>query len=260
MPGSANHDTTDDSFLGGSLRILQPARGYRAGLDAVLLAAAAPAAEAPSNLLDAGSGVGVAGLCYAQRTTSSTVTLVENAPQLAELARLNIARNGLEKRVCAVEADILAPPANLEQLGLLPERFELLIANPPFDIAGRGRAPPDPVKAGANIMPIGDLDRWMRFLARMAAPGGIVTVIHRAEALEWLLGALGSRFGAIEVMPIYPRAHQSAHRILVRGRKGSKAPLVLHRGLVLHGPTGNDFTSDVGAILRHGAPLTWPPS
>ena len=37
--------TSDDAFLGGTLNILQPQEGYRAGLDAVLLAAAAPVEE-----------------------------------------------------------------------------------------------------------------------------------------------------------------------------------------------------------------------
>ncbi|MFZ2468854.1 MAG: methyltransferase, partial [Parvibaculum sedimenti] len=34
---------TDDGFLGGRLQLLQPAKGYRAGIDAVLLAASVPA-------------------------------------------------------------------------------------------------------------------------------------------------------------------------------------------------------------------------
>ena len=34
---------TEDEFLGGQLRLLQPRHGYRAGMDAVLLAASVPA-------------------------------------------------------------------------------------------------------------------------------------------------------------------------------------------------------------------------
>ena len=40
-------EPTDDAFLGGGLRILQPKEGYRAGIDAVLLAAAAPVRGEP---------------------------------------------------------------------------------------------------------------------------------------------------------------------------------------------------------------------
>ncbi|MCU0955509.1 MAG: hypothetical protein MUC37_13135 [Hyphomicrobium sp.] len=53
--------TTEDAFLGGRLRILQPARGYRAGMDAVLLAASVESGY--GTVLDCGAGVGTAGLC-----------------------------------------------------------------------------------------------------------------------------------------------------------------------------------------------------
>ncbi|MFZ1340349.1 MAG: methyltransferase, partial [Paracoccaceae bacterium] len=39
----ADDQLTDDKFLCGRLRLLQPAKGYRAATDAVLLAAACPA-------------------------------------------------------------------------------------------------------------------------------------------------------------------------------------------------------------------------
>jgi tRNA1(Val) A37 N6-methylase TrmN6 len=110
------------------------------------------------------------------------------------------------------------------------------------------------MKAGAHVMAAGGLDRWVRFLAHMAAPGGAVTLIHRAEALGELLAALEGRFGALEILPIHPRAGASAHRILIAGRKGSRAAPKLHPGLVLHGD-GNGFRPEVEAILRDGAPL-----
>ncbi|HET6223567.1 MAG TPA: hypothetical protein VFE11_15445, partial [Dongiaceae bacterium] len=55
----AEADVTDDAFLGGALRILQPKEGYRAGIDAVFLAAAAPARTSrKERVLDVGAGVG----------------------------------------------------------------------------------------------------------------------------------------------------------------------------------------------------------
>jgi hypothetical protein len=36
---------SDDAFLGGKLQLLQPEKGYRAGIDAVLLAASVPASD-----------------------------------------------------------------------------------------------------------------------------------------------------------------------------------------------------------------------
>src|SRR5262249_3695089 len=89
-------ETTDDAFLGGALRILQPKSGYRAGIDALLLAASA---GAQGQVLDVGAGVGLVGLALARRLVEARVLLVERDPGLAELARSNIERNGLGERV-----------------------------------------------------------------------------------------------------------------------------------------------------------------
>ena len=67
---------TEDEFLGGQLRLLQPRHGYRAGMDAVLLAASVPA-EPGQAVLDLGCGVGTAGLCLARRVEGLRITGVE---------------------------------------------------------------------------------------------------------------------------------------------------------------------------------------
>ncbi|MFN3746925.1 MAG: tRNA1(Val) (adenine(37)-N6)-methyltransferase [Hyphomicrobiaceae bacterium] len=253
---------TDDAFLGGALNILQPRQGYRAGLDAVLLAAACGArAGEGARVLDGGAGVGVAGLCVARRINDAHVTLVEREPVLAEVARQNAARNGLQERVRVLEMDIVEGGAALNRArgadaGVAAGTFSHVIANPPYYAEGRGTRPPVNLKAAAHQMAEGALEQWCRFLATAAANDGLVTVIHRAEAMAAVLEGLGRRFGALRVLPIYSRAGTAAHRIIVQGRKGSRAPLSLQQGLVLHGD-GNAFVPAIDAVLRHGAALDW---
>jgi len=128
------------------------------------------------------------------------------------------------------------------------------MANPPFHALNAGTLPPDALKAGAHAMPEAELERWARFMARMAAPGGGVSVIHKAEALARLLAVLDGRFGGLVVLPLYPRAGTPAHRVLVQGTKGSRAPLCLLPGFTVHG-AGDAFTSEAQAILRDGDAL-----
>ena len=54
----ANSALTEDAFLGGRLRLLQPVQGYRAGVDPVLLAASVPA-----KLRATGAGLGMWSWC-----------------------------------------------------------------------------------------------------------------------------------------------------------------------------------------------------
>lgn len=256
-------DTTTDAFLGGRLNILQPRKGYRAGLDAVLLAAAAPVrAGAAESVLDAGAGVGVVGLCVASRIADARVTLVEREAELATLAGENILRNDLTARVEVVEADVAAGGAAIHAGGgagmLRPGAFTHVLANPPYVASGSGTEPPDALKAVSHQMPYQDLDAWMRFLATAAVSGGSVTLIHRADALAGLLAACEGRFGAIKVFPIFARQGEPATRVIVQGIKSSKAPLRLLPGLILHEADGS-FRPEVSAILREGAGLALEP-
>ena len=245
-------ELTQDAFLGGRLIVAQPANAYRAGLDAVLLAASCRA-ETGERVLDAGAGVGVVGLSVAARVPGVEVVLVESSKVLAALARRNVEQNGLGIGVRVVEADILAQ-ARLDASGLSLEAFDHVLANPPYQEAGRGRAPPDALKAQANEMPREGLDLWARYLARMTAPDGTATMIHRADALAQVLAVFDSRFGALEVVPVHPRASAPANRILVRGRKGSRAPLRILPQVTLHGEV-KGFLPEIDAVLRDGALL-----
>src|SRR5574343_1545621 len=89
---------TDDKFLCGRLRLWQPAQGYRAATDPVLLAAACPA-TAGQSVLDLGCGAGAAALCLAARVPDLALAGLELQPEYADLARRNAARNGVAMQV-----------------------------------------------------------------------------------------------------------------------------------------------------------------
>ena len=246
---------TNDAFLDGALSILQLRSGYRAGLDAVMLAAAVPGdAGRPLRVLDVGAGVGTAGLCVARRLPSAEVVLLERQHELAELAAENVQRNDLALRVRVVTADIGASAVELRAQTLVDESFGCVIANPPYHDTDAGTLAPDALKAGAHAMDEGGLEAWARFMARMAAPGGVATIIHKAEALGRVLAAFDQRFGAIRILPLHPRVGMQAHRVIVQGTKGSRAPLQVLPGFVLH-EAGNGFTPAAQDILRRGGAL-----
>lgn len=256
-PAASGVPSTDDAFLGGRLQLLQPAKGYRAGLDAVVLAASIRIEPRTGHrVLDAGAGVGTAGLCVAARVPSADVTLVERAPVFAALARTNIARNNLGARARVIETDLTASAASLEAAGMRPGGYDHVIANPPYLEDGRHRLPADPMAAAAFGMAADGLERWLHFLSWAAAPAGQLTLVHRLDALPKVLAAVEGRFGGIRVLPIHPRSTEPAHRFIVRARKGSRAPLQLMPGLVLHG-AGNAFLPHIDRILRHAAELDW---
>jgi tRNA1(Val) A37 N6-methylase TrmN6 len=117
-PGAEPQGTTRDDFLGGRVTVLQPKKGHRAGSDAVWLQAAVRP-TAGSRVLDAGAGVGVAGLCLLSRCPALDLTAVEIDPALAALAEANAARNGVAAKVTVITADVTAAAEGLFAKGLV---------------------------------------------------------------------------------------------------------------------------------------------
>ena len=244
-------DLTDDGFLGGRLRILQPRVGYRAATDPVMLAAAAPVGAGES-VLELGCGVGVAGLCLLARVPGSAVEGIERQADYAALARRNADRNNLPMRVS--DGDLARPPAALRA-----RSFDHVIANPPYFRAGDGTMAGDPGREAA-FREETPLAGWIDAGLRRLVPGGWLTLIHLTDRLGDILAGLGSRAGSIAILPVAPRTGRPAGRVIVRARKGAKAPLTLHAPFVLHEGTahlrdGDDFTAAARAVLRDGAPL-----
>lgn len=243
-------DVTEDGLLDGRVRLRQPRAGYRAGLDAALLAAACDAGPG-ERVIEAGCGAGGAMLAAAVRRPDARFTGVERDEAALALAVENIALNGLGERARAVHGDIAA---GFRALGLDP--FDHAISNPPFfDDAGELRAP-HPTKTGAWMADDG-LAAWTGFLLKAVREGGTITIIHRTDRLGDLLALLAPKAGSFKVRPVHPFADAPAKRVLVRAVKTGKAPLVLLPPLVLHEREGGKHTAGVEAILRGQAALSW---
>jgi tRNA1(Val) A37 N6-methylase TrmN6 len=250
-PRDASADTTADDFLGGRITVLQPRKGHRSGSDAVWLQAAVPAKKGES-VLDAGAGVAVAGLCLLARVPGTRVTAVEIESRFCALAKANAARNCLDARFTAIEADLSARGKTLRAKGLVAESYDHVMANMPYYAEGSVRTAPE--RASAHVMSKDGLEAWMRFLVRMMSPKGTLTLIHLPERFPDLISMLEGSCGGISVFPLFPTEGAAATRIIVQAKKGSRAPFRLLPGLVLHGPDGA-YTAQAEAVLREGEGL-----
>jgi tRNA1(Val) A37 N6-methylase TrmN6 len=243
--------TSDNAVLGGRLVLRQPLRGHRVGHDAILLAAAT--ASGPGNhAVDLGAGVGAAGLALATRVDGVRVTLVDVDPVLVALAEENAARNAMNKQVRALCLDVGAPAEAFAAAGLAAGSADCVLMNPPFNDL---RNPsPEPRRRAAHTAPKGALDTWLNTASRLLRPSGVLTLIWRADALTEVLAGLAADFGAVTLLPIYPKPSVPAIRVLARAVKGSRAPLALLPGLVLADAAGEP-TMQAEAVLRSAGSL-----
>lgn len=224
-------DITEDAFLGGQLLLKQKRSGHRAGHDAILLAAATEAREGDC-VVDLGAGIGTAGLALARRVAGIDLRLVEIDPELAGLARANAAANAIAADVIVL--DVTADAQAFAAHGLMPDRADCVLMNPPFNDSTRHRGSPDPARHTAHVATEETLNAWVHAARRILRSNGVLTLIWRADGIADVLAALSRGFGSLSVLPVHGEAGKPAIRVLVRAVKGGRAPTRLLPGLVLN--------------------------
>jgi tRNA1(Val) A37 N6-methylase TrmN6 len=234
---------TDDRFLGGRVLVRQMQSGFRAGLDAVMLAAAVPA-RAGDEILELGAGAGTASLCLASRVSDVSIIGIEIDGTLAALANENAAANSLETRLRFVAGDVFDLPRELRR------DFPHVLCNPPFH-DDLGKVSPDAGKDVA-LRDKGQLGDWLELGLKRVMSGGTFTTIIRADRLSEALGRLPER--GVSIFPLWPRAGEPAKRIILQAVKGSRAASLLLPGLVLHDVDGS-YTFEADAVLRDGGAI-----
>lgn len=251
--GGVPASLTEDGFLGGRLRILQPEKGFRAGIDSVFVAATIPCVPGET-VYEAGIGTGVAALCVVARNPGVHLTGIEIAARHALLCEENAKRNGFADNIRVIHADV--KEALRKDLASMPSHgsFSHAFANPPYFEDGKATPSPNLLKAQAHAFGPNDLDLWIKVLHTMVTLRGTVTLVHRADSLSKILQLMEDRFGDLRIAPLYAREGTAASRVIVQGVKGSKAPMQLLPGLVLHDQS-SQFTPEADAILRDG--MAW---
>ncbi|MSO64405.1 MAG: methyltransferase domain-containing protein [Alphaproteobacteria bacterium] len=237
--------TTEDRLLGGQVRLRQPAKGFRTGIDAVLLAAAIPARPGDT-VVDVGCGVGGVALCLAARVPAATVVGLDREAPLVDLARVNAALNGWTDRVSFAVADVAALPAPMRG------QFDHAATNPPY--WRHGTRSSDPGRAGARHETDVTLDQWVAATGALVRDGGTITIVFRAERQSDLIAALAAVAGGVVLLPLVPRPEARPTLVIARAIKGGGSGLSMLSPLVLH-EVGGAFTAATERVLRAGEPL-----
>ncbi len=249
MPELKDKTCRCDAFLGGRLELWQPRKGFRAGLDSVVMAAAVPVC-AGEQVMDLGCGVGTAALCVLARVPRARAYGLELQEVLHRLACENARYNGFEDRFFPKQGDILDPPRDRAA-------FDHVIFNPPFFSSAESRPSDHPIRRLAHHEGPAGLADWIAAGMQRLRHKGTLTLIHRSDRLGEILSILHDRgAGDIQICPLWPAVGRPAKRILIRARRGVKTPMTLHPGVVLH-HTNGDYSPDIQAVVAGGAALAF---
>ncbi len=248
-PTSDQTDLTEDAFLGGAVMARQPAKGFRAAMDTVLLAAAVPALSS-GRVVELGCGAGIASLCYAERCAGADILGIDADPQIIALAQTNAALNNKEARVRFQEGRVGAA------LDIAPNSADQVFANPPYLAEGSAARSPDAHRDRSMVEAGACLADWINAMLKVARQKGGITLVHRADRLQEILALLEGQAGETAVLPLWPRTGTAAKRVIVHARKAVRGGTRMLPGLTLHGNLdGERYTPEAEAILRDGAAL-----
>ena len=235
--------TTLDRFLGGRVTAVQPAGGFRAGHDTVLLASAVPAVPG-STALELGAGAGIASLCLAARVPDVRIMGIDIDPDLVRLANENAARNDMADRMSFTLSDARGFTADAIA-------FDHVFFNPPFH-PDTGQKSPVPARDRATRDTSDAVRAWTKTALSLTRPDGTVTAIIRADRVEDILDEARG-FGGV-VFPLLPRAGVAPKRAIVRIVKTGGGAFSRALGLILHEADGRNSEA-AEAVLRHARPL-----
>jgi tRNA1Val (adenine37-N6)-methyltransferase len=231
---------TLDTFYRGRVRVLQKKRGYRFSVDAPLLADFVRTKKT-DDILDIGTGSGIISLLLSLKTFRR-ITGLEIQKGLADLARRNVALNGLGKRIEVAQADFRDYDPG--------RKLDLIISNPPYIRRATGFLSRVTEKSVAKHEIHGELEDLMGKTGEWLKRKGRACFVYperRREDFVMAAGANGLHVRRIRF--VHPRAGEPANLFLVElgFEAGGGKPKVMPP-LVLFAPDGK-YTDEADAIF-----------
>ena len=246
-------EITKDLFLGGKLSLLQPKKGFRAGLDSVLLAAAVNA-KSGEKVFEIGSGVGTVLFCLMSRISGLKATAIEIMNEYHSLSLINAKQNNFKANL--ILGDFL------KDQKLKQESFDQIFFNPPYYPIHNYKISGNKLLEIAHIEYPGILKKLLSYALKRCKPYGYITLIHRPARLPEILSILTNGSGDIKIQPIVSSHSQISSRVIIRARKSAKGETRLFNPISLYKNSDKSglkkqYTSKIQEILKNGNALNF---
>ena len=245
MAQRANQNCDEISLLNGRVCLKQLKGGFRSCIDSVLVAAACPAGQG-QRILDLGCGVGGITFCLSARLDNMEIIGIDREQAYLDIATENLLLNDTVQT--ANKINFIARDVSDYRD---ETRFDHVVCNPPFLEAGHHIPSPEAIKASAMGHGAKDarLEDWIDCAFYNLKPRGVLTIIHRSDMADKIIRSMGKRFGAIEIIPLWPKQGVDSKRVIIRATKDRKSPCMIRAGLVVHKDDGS-YSDEAETILR----------
>ncbi len=211
------------------LCLRQPAKGYRYGIDSLLLARFAKF-FASDSVCDLGGGVGLLGLLALSRGKVKHVVAVEVQQELAKYSLENARRLGVDGRFEVLHANWKEAHRLLK-----PKRFHVVLSNPPYRKVLSGKIPPEKSKAIAKHEILGSLPDLVQAAAYLLKPSGRFYVMYPPLRMEELIAELKkNKLKTQRLAAIHPYADRPATLVMLEAVRGMNREMVFEPPVVVY--------------------------
>jgi len=168
-----------DRFDWKGISLYQDDRVLKVGTDALLLATWVPSIiHPPEFILDVGTGSGILALLMAQAYKQSSILAIDPEESATQLARFNVGLSDHQSRIQVDQTGLL------ELVASTPQRFNLIISNPPFYVnhilPSTGAMQTSKHNALTPAL-------WMKALAQLLKlNGSVCLVVPTLVSFEWI--------------------------------------------------------------------------
>ncbi|MBE5781193.1 MAG: methyltransferase domain-containing protein [Clostridiales bacterium] len=226
------HDERLDDLQLKGLKIIQKPNAFCFGTDAVLLAHFARAKKT-SRVLDLGTGGGILLLLIHGHYGTTSLRGVEIQPDMAELARRNMALNGLTDAVI-YEGDYKAHGE-----AFLKGKFDLVVANPPYIKVGAGEGREESHHYIARHEVAATLDDVVAAASAALNAAGRFCMVHHPQRLsEIILTMVKHGIEPKRLQMVQPRWDKAPNLMLIEGIRGGKSGMRMEPTLSVYDADG----------------------
>ncbi len=215
-------ESLDDLLIGG-MRLIQPLRGYRFSIDAVLLAYF-PQLIGVKEAVDLGTGHAIIPHLLSYRKPDLKIIGVEIQAEMLSRAERSVKYNSLQQRIRIIKGDI----KNISEV-LHPSFADIVTCNPPFWKKGSGHLSQNLEKAVARHEILVDLEQIIAAARYILIPGGKLCIIYTCDRLQEVLQLFSTqRIAANRIRFIHSCLDEKAKLFLLEGEKdGNRLPKIL---------------------------------
>lgn len=243
MIGLHEDERIDDLQLAG-MRIIQKERGFRFGMDSVLLADFARI-DPRASVADFGTGTGILPLLLHGRNKGSSFDAFEIQPEMADMAARTMDMNGMAEiirvhRLPVQQAESVIPAGTLDAI----------VCNPPYGVPGTTLLNPSDTLRTARHQDEKGLMDWYRMAHRLLRGKGRFFMVYPApRMLEAMTAMDKAHLTPKRFRLIYPRADKAANLVLIEAMKDAKPMLHPEPPLIVYEQDGG-MTAELKRIYH----------